>query len=236
MFCFQCQETAKGEGCKIKGVCGKTPEVANLQDLLIFLLKGLSKYTTQLRELGEEYPKANHFIMNSLFMTITNANFDKERFIKQINELYEIRKEVAERIKAKNKSIIFHENCDCMTWEEKDLQKIEDKAAQVGILTCENEDVRSLRELITYGLKGMAAYIEHAANLKYEDVEIFAFMQRALVAISEETSVEELIKLTLECGQFGVKAMALLDKANTSTFGNPEITKVILELGIIQLS
>lgn len=221
MFCFQCQETAQNKGCTVKGVCGKTSDVANLQDLLIFLLKGISRYTVEMRKKGIEVSaKTNHFVMESLFMTITNANFDKERFVTRIQEAIALRDKLA--AEAGN----IAADCDCMTWRGSNLEEMEAKAATVGVLKTENEDVRSLRELLTYGLKGMAAYAEHAVNLGFDDEDIQAFMQEALVATTQELSADELTALVLKCGEYGVKTMALLDKANTSTYGNPEITKV----------
>lgn len=221
MFCYQCQETAMNKGCTVKGVCGKTSDVANLQDLLIYLLKGISRYTVEMRKKGIEVSaQTNHFVMESLFMTITNANFDKERFVTRIQEAIALRDKLA----AKAGSITA--DCDCMTWRGSNLEEMETKAATVGVLKTENEDVRSLRELLTYGLKGMAAYAEHAVNLGFDDNDIQAFMQEALVATTQELSADELTALVLKCGEYGVKTMALLDKANTSTYGNPEITKV----------
>lgn len=228
MFCFQCQETAKNSGCVLKGVCGKTSDVANLQDLLMFLCKGISQYTVRLRAKGIEIPEINKFVTDSLFMTITNANFDKSRFITRVLMAYEMRNE------AKSRLIALGENIDNITyegahWVGETEMEMEEKAKNVGILQCKNEDVRSLRELITYGLKGMAAYDEHAFNLGYESNDIYAFMQRALVATTDDTlSVDELIGLVLETGKYGVEVMALLDKANTGSFGHPEITKVNL--------
>ena len=223
MFCYQCQETAQNKGCTVKGVCGKTSDVANLQDLLIFLLKGISRYTVEMRKKGIEVSaETNHFVMESLFMTITNANFDKERFVTRIQEAIALRDKLA--AEAGN----ITADCDCMTWRGNSLDEMEAKAATVGVLKTENEDVRSLRELLTYGLKGMAAYAEHAVNLGFDDEEIQAFMQEALVATTQELSADELTALVLKCGEYGVKTMALLDKANTSTYGNPEITKVNL--------
>lgn len=220
MFCFQCQETAQGKGCTIKGVCGKPADVANLQDLLIFLLKGISHKTVKMRETGKEVPVAvNRFIIESLFMTITNANFDKERFVERIKEA------IALRDGLKVECVACSE-CDCLNWSADTVEQMEQKAAQVGVLQTENEDIRSLRELITYGLKGMAAYAEHACNLGYEDNTIYEFIQDALVATTQELEVDKLVNLVLGCGEMGVKTMALLDKANTSTYGNPEITKV----------
>src|SRR5574344_1339131 len=220
MFCFQCQETAQGKGCTIKGVCGKTADVANLQDLLIFLLKGISHKTLKMRETGKEVPVAvNRFIIESLFMTITNANFDKERFVERIKEA------IALRDGLKVECVACSE-CDCLNWSADTVEQMEEKAAQVGVLQTENEDIRSLRGLITYGLKGMAAYAEHACNLGYEDNTIYEFIQDALVATTQELEADKLVGWVLRCGDMGVKTMALLDKANTSTYGNPEITKV----------
>ena len=226
MFCYQCQETAAGKGCTVKGVCGKTEDVANLQDLLIYLMKGVSKLTVRLREEGEEMPEVNAFITDGLFMTITNVNFDKQRFVKKIEEAFLIREKVKNRLAEMGDAEVPND-CDCLTWKAETLEEMEEKAKQVGILSTQNEDVRSLRELLTYGIKGLAAYAEHTANLGFEDAEIYAFMQEALVATKNDNlSADELTGLVLKCGSFGVKVMALLDKANTSTFGNPEITKV----------
>ena len=220
MFCYQCQETAQNKGCTIKGVCGKTSDVADLQDLLIFLLKGISIKVVSMRKHGVTVPsEVNRFVMESLFMTITNANFDKERFVKRIHEAIALR----DSLKAEGDESI---SCDCLTWSGNDVQEMEDKAKSVGVLHTENEDIRSLRELLTYGVKGISAYAEHACNLGFEDDSIYKFMEEALVATTEDLSVDKLINLVIECGKMGVTTMALLDKANTSTYGNPEITKV----------
>ena len=231
MFCFQCQETALNKGCTVKGVCGKTSDVANLQDLLLFTLRGISHHTVKLREAGVQIPETtNHFVMESLFMTITNANFDKERFVKRIREAILLRDELAGQVREKGlmpeQSATETASCDCLSWHANSLEEMEAKAATVGVLRTENEDIRSLRELLTYGVKGMAAYAEHASNLGYEEDDIHTFMQKALVATTQDLSVDELTALVLKCGEYGVKTMALLDKANTSTYGNPEITKV----------
>lgn len=228
MFCFQCQETAKNEGCTVKGVCGKTATVANLQDLLVFLCKGISHYTVRLRDRKIEIPEINRFITDSLFMTITNANFDKSRFITRILMAYELRNAAKEKYLSSGGDIneIAFEGA---FWTGEREEEMAEKAEQVGILTTENEDIRSLRELTIYGLKGMAAYAEHAYNLGYTDDGIYAFMQKALVATADDSlSVDELTGLVLETGQYGVQVMALLDKANTSSYGNPEITMVNL--------
>ena len=226
MFCYQCQETAKGTGCTVKGVCGKTEDVANLHDLLIYLMKGISKLTVRLREKGEEMPEVNKFITDGLFMTITNVNFDKQRFVKKIEEAFRVCEKVQNRLAVLGITDALN-NFKGLDWKERTVEEMEEKAKQVGILSTQNEDVRSLRQLLTYGIKGLAAYTEHAANLGFEDTEIYAFMQEALVATQDDhLSADELTGLALKCGSFGVKVMALLDKANTSTYGNPELTKV----------
>lgn len=226
MFCYQCQEAAKGLGCEVKGVCGKTPEVAALQDLLVYQVKGLSQFTTALRLVEIENDAANTFITDSLFMTITNANFDHERFVTRIREGFKLRSELKAAL-AENKIEIQHS--DLTTWTALTAAEMEQKALSVGVLTTENEDVRSLRELIIYGLKGMAAYLEHAQNLGYNDTTVHAFIQKALVATTNDSlTADELTALTLETGKYGVSVMALLDNANTTTFGNPEITTVNL--------
>ncbi len=228
MFCFQCQETAKGTGCTIKGVCGKTDDVANMQDLLMFLLKGISIYTKAARENNVEYdPKINKFIFDGLFATITNANFDKKVFIERVREGLEIRNKV--RLALKDAGIELDESKlhESATWQAFTPDEYERKAGDVGVLKTENEDVRSLRELITYGVKGLAAYTEHAYNLEQENEELYKFMQDALVATTDDSlTADDLVALTLETGKYGVEAMALLDKANTTAYGNPEITKV----------
>jgi len=228
MFCFQCQETSKNEGCVLKGVCGKTSDVANLQDLLTYLCKGISHYMVRLRALNIEIPEIDRFIADSLFMTITNANFNKNRFVTRILMAYQMRDTARERLVSaggKTNDITF----DGAYWTGKTEEEMNEKAPKVGVLTTEDKDVRSLRELTIYGLKGMAAYAEHAFNLGFEDREIYAFMQRALVATTDNSlSIDELTALVLETGSYGVKVMELLDKANTSNYGNPEITKVNL--------
>lgn len=230
MFCFQCQETAHNTGCTKIGVCGKTPEVSDLQDLLLYLTKGIAQYTTRLRDERQiELPEANLFIINGLFMTITNANFDGPRFEKEIILAQQVRDAARER--AINEGIDVSDlSCGCATWHGTTLAAMLEKAKTVGVLSTKDEDIRSLRELLMYGLKGMAAYAEHAYNLGSQDQSIVAFLQRALVATTQELSGDELTALVLECGQYGVKVMALLDEANTSRYGNPEITKVSLDV------
>lgn len=224
MFCFQCQEAAKGTGCTIKGVCGKSDDLANMMDLLMFTMKGMSVYSTALREQKQyENPIVNKFIFDGLFATITNANFDKKVFETRILRSLELRNML--KAEAEKQGVKVDTSFEGCTWTGNPDQ-FEAKAATVGVLTEKNEDIRSLRELVIYGIKGMAAYTEHAYNLGHEDVANYAFMQRALAATTQNLSVDELVALTLETGKFGVGAMALLDKANTSNYGNPEITKV----------
>jgi len=226
MFCFQCQETAKGTGCTIAGVCGKTEKVANMQDLLVFVVKGMSFYTTRLRELGIENDVANKFIIDSLFMTITNANFDQERFVNRIREGLKLR-EVLKKTLIKAGGKVPAAPDDSATWTGETVEEFEAKNVSIGVLSTKNEDIRSLRQLVTYGLKGMAAYTEHAYNLGFEDKSIYKFIQDSLVATTDGSlGADQLVALVLETGRFGVTAMALLDKANTTKYGNPEITKV----------
>ena len=225
MFCYQCQETAGGNGCTKVGVCGKKPEVANLQDLLVYVLKGVSLYNLEARKLGLNTKKADHAIMEDLFATITNANFDRDVFIKLIKEALEIREEVKQSVKEAGGKVDFDH--DAANWFSDSVEEFDKKSKEVGVLSTKDEDVRSLRELSIYGLKGLAAYAEHARNLDYESDEIYQFMQQTLVdTIDESLTVDELIALVLDTGKHGVDTMALLDKANTETYGNPEITKV----------
>lgn len=249
MFCYQCQETAKGTGCTMRGVCGKTADVSNLQDLLMYTLKGISVYALEARQAKIATPEADKFIMEGLFSTITNANFDKEHFVVLVKQALIVRDNVKDAlVKAGIKVEAANDNTksiwsklagwftadgaaeashDSTLWFADNASEFERKAATVGILATENEDVRSLRELLTYGVKGMAAYAEHAYTLGYMEDAIFAFMEKALVAtINDKLSADELVALVMECGKYGVDVMALLDKANTSTYGNPEITKV----------
>lgn len=225
MFCYQCQETAKGSGCTVRGVCGKTSDVANLQDLLLFILKGIAHYRVQLRALDAVDQSADRFILDGLFMTITNANFDKQRFVEKIKEAIKLREQLKQTFLDKGgkpEKITF----EGAFWTANTLEEMESKAGFVGVLSTENEDIRSLREMLTYGMKGMAAYTEHAYNLGHENPSIYEFIDRGLVATTLPLSADQLVQMVLECGKNGVDAMALLDKANTDTYGNPEITKV----------
>ena len=225
MFCYQCQETAGCKGCTMSGVCGKKPDVAAMQDLLVYVTKGISAVTTALRQEGKQVSaEINHLITLNLFTTITNANFDKEN-IEAIIRATLIEKDVLLAQIADPSGLPKAAKWNGSgNWEE--------KAATVGVLSTENEDIRSLRELITYGLKGLSAYAKHANVLLKDDEEVDAFLQRALAAtLDDNLSVEELIALTMETGKHGVSGMALLDKANTEAYGNPEITKVNIGVG-----
>lgn len=224
MFCFQCQEAAKGTGCTIKGVCGKDDETANRMDLLLFVTKGVSVVATLLRNAGVEIPShIDHFVVDALFSTITNANFDIESITKRIVEGITLRDRLKEEAR---KQAIELPIIDELVWIG-DESSFEGKALTVGILREANPDIRSLKELTIYGLKGMAAYVEHAGNLGFEDKDLHRFIQYALAeTLRKDLSAEQLTALVLETGSYGVKAMALLDKANTSSYGNPEITQV----------
>jgi hydroxylamine reductase len=226
MFCFQCQETAKGTGCTISGVCGKTDKVANMQDLLIFALKGISFYATRLDESEETVTKTGRFISESLFMTITNANFDQGRIVSRIKEALKLREELKAKLVNSGKKITENlpENA---TWNASTVEEFEVKAPFVGVLATNDPDVRALRELVIYGLKGMAAYAEHAKNLGFEEKSIYSFINKALAATIDDTlATDQLLALVLETGKYGVDVMALLDKANTTRYGNPELTHV----------
>ncbi|MEG1807074.1 MAG: hydroxylamine reductase [Cetobacterium sp.] len=232
MFCFQCQETAGNKGCSVIGVCGKKATTSNLQDLLIYTAKGISIYRENLsledrkdnKELNSEI---DYFITNSLFITITNANFDDDAISAQIAEGLKIRDKVKTLVESKGIEIKRLKNHDAATFVVNTVAEMNEKALTVGVLSTENEDVRSLRELIVYGLKGMAAYYEHSVNLGYEKEEIVMFIEKALVStLDNSLEVGDLVALTLETGKFGVDVMGLLDSANTGKFGNPEITEV----------
>ncbi len=225
MFCYQCQETAGCKGCTMVGVCGKKPDVAAMQDLLVYVSKGISAVTTALRKEGKPVAAAiNHLITLNLFTTITNANFDKESIEARVRATLDTKKELLSQL---NSTANLPE---AALWDG--FGDWEEKAKTVGVLSTENEDIRSLRELITYGLKGLSAYSKHANVLLQDDEEVDAFLQRALAATLDDTlDVDALIALTLETGKYGVSGMALLDKANTTAYGNPEITKVNIGVG-----
>ncbi|WP_411679175.1 hydroxylamine reductase [Clostridium thailandense] len=249
MFCYQCQEAANCKGCTVKGVCGKTEDLAKSQDLLIYITKGISVFSTKARELGVDNKEVNKFIVEGLFATITNANFDRNIFIERIRRGLQLREEVKQQyINAGGKLTESKENTswlkkifgfggakkeedlnlpEAAVWFANNVNEFDAKAETVGVLATKDEDIRSLRELLIYGLKGMAAYIKHANNLGYDDKNLHGFMQKALAAtLDDSIAVDGLIALVLEAGKYGVDAMALLDKANTESYGNPEITKV----------
>ena len=221
MFCYQCQETAKCSGCTISGVCGKKPEVARMQDLLIYVTKGLSAVTTRLREEGTAVDKkVNHLVTVNLFTTITNANFDLETITKDVEKTLAVKTDLLKELKNTDNLP------EAATWTAS-RDEFDAKAATVGVLSTKNEDIRSLRELITYGLKGLAAYSKHANALLEDDEDVDAFIQKALTkTLDDSLTVDDLVALTLETGKYGVQGMALLDKANTEAYGNPEITTV----------
>lgn len=232
MFCYQCQETANGTGCTIAGICGKKDDLANMQDLLVYVVKGLGIVHTEARELGLKHSKVDEFIVNSLFMTITNANWDKTDFYNKVRDGLNIREEIKSSIEKAGSQLA--NRSDFVTWYGETSLEFENKAAsqEVSILATKDEDIRSLRELITYGLKGLAAYLQHAAHLGYKEDTLYAFMQKTLSQITDDTlTLDELIALSMEVGKYGVHGMELLDTANTSTYGHPEVTKVNIGVG-----
>ncbi|HBE84840.1 MAG TPA: hydroxylamine reductase [Lachnoclostridium sp.] len=220
MFCYQCQETAKNTGCTIKGVCGKNEEVAKLQDLLVYAVKGISEIVVKTKTNAAELHTINHEVLTSLFITITNANFDAEAIEKQIVKVLGLRDQLA-------KDTGYNGNQDAAVFTVDSRESMLSKASFVGVLATENEDIRSLRELIIYGIKGLAAYTEHAFNIGKEDVSIYSFIYEGMAAtLDDSLTADDLVALTLKTGEYGVKGMALLDEANTSRYGNPEITSV----------
>jgi hydroxylamine reductase len=226
MFCYQCQETAKGTGCTIAGVCGKKEDVANMQDLLVFVTKGISVLANAARKQNYKVDeKINRFVFESLFITITNANFDKEAITQKVREGLKMR-DVFKSELEKNGIELPNPLHSSVTWFSDDTSEMERKSMLVGVLSIENEDIRSLKELLTYGIKGIAAYAEHAYNLGKVNEEVFAFMQKGMAATTKDLDADTLTAMVLECGKYGVEVMALLDAANTSAYGNPEITEV----------
>ncbi len=239
MFCFQCQETAKGQGCTVRGVCGKDPQVAALQDLTLYLLKGISILGTQARALGIVDPKADEFVMEGLFATITNANFDPQRFVAWTNQAISLRDGLRSRLQQAKPDLFATTLRDLpamVTWvpQHGDVADLVSQGVVAGVNSDPNlnEDIRSLRELLIYGLKGLAAYTHHAFVLDYHNDELLAFMQEALAATTDaQVGADALVGLVMRCGQMGVTAMALLDQANTSTYGHPEPTMV--NIGVV---
>ncbi|MBN2787627.1 MAG: hydroxylamine reductase [Paludibacteraceae bacterium] len=225
MFCNQCQETAKNTACTIKGVCGKTEETANLQDLLLFASQGLAYLTVEARKQGIDTNMQSKHIVNNLFMTITNANFDEKLILKAVKETLRYRDELNQKLSlsVKHPSLI---------WQPSSESDYYDKATEIGTLLLDSdEDIRGLKQYVLYGLKGMAAYAEHAFNLGFEEQDIFDFTEQTLIMISQPLSLDEALNWLVRTGEYGVKVMALLDKANTSAFGNPEITQVNIGVG-----
>ena len=239
MFCYQCQETAKGTGCTSIGVCGKTSETSGLQDLLLYIEKGVAAYSAIFRKEGKAKEliknKVNRYLINSLFITITNANFDDVAILDEIKAGLKLREELKTLATDEEKKEAEKYGTNLVNWyyeSDEDLIKFSENQSVVGVLRTENEDVRSLRELIMYGLKGMAAYAEHAFNLGKTSEEIFAFIEEALLGTMDDSlNAEQLVALTMKTGEYGVKVMALLDEANTSALGTPEITKVKIGAG-----
>lgn len=224
MFCFQCQETAKNQGCTVKGVCGKPEETADLQDLLIYVCKGISVYAEKLREKGSVDREAGNFICKALFVTITNAAWDDEVITEKVGEALKVR----DAVKAKLGDDLPADLPDCATWSSDDKNEIMAKALadEMRITAVENEDVRSLRELLIIGCKGIAAYAEHAAILGHEKDDIYGFIMQALASTTKDLSVDEMVGLVMKAGETAVSTMALLDQANTEAYGHPEITEV----------
>ena len=235
MFCFQCQETAKNTGCTVKGMCGKPEDLANLHDLLIYVLRGISIYGEKAKEIGIVDKSAGLFIAQGLFSTITNVNWKTEWFVDEIKEGLKIREDLKTRFlaayKEKKGDKFSEELHDSATWYSDDEGEFHEKAKSVGVLATENEDVRSLRELLIIGLKGVAAYADHAAILGHDDDVIYAFIMEALASTTKNLSVDEMVAMVMKCGEIAVNTMALLDKANTSAYGNPEITEVNIGVG-----
>ena len=233
MFCFQCQETAKNEGCTVKGVCGKTDEVSNLQDVLVFAAKGVAAYSSQLRNAGKRYDKVDEYLYRSLFISITNANFDGAEIIEAIKEGVNLRNFLKSELEKEGIALEpKYENDFLTTYEYSENDDLVELAKKVGVLRTENIDVRSLREMVLYGLKGMAAYGFHAYNLGSTDNDIYKFYEKALLAtVDDSLSAEELTALVFETGEYGVKVMALLDGANTSAYGTPVATEVNIGVG-----
>lgn len=230
MFCFQCQEAAKGTGCTVKGVCGKESSTANLQDLLLYVLKGISIYGEKADDLGIADREVGVFLTKALFATITNANFDDGRFIALIRDGLKIRenlkKDFLREYKNKHGEDFNEKLHDSTIWFSEDVSEFHEKAEKIGVRSTENEDVRSLRELLIYGIKGIAAYTEHAGVLGQHDESIYKFIMEGLASTTRDLAVDEMVALVLKAGEMGVKCMALLDKANTETYGHPEITEV----------
>ncbi len=235
MFCFQCQETAKNQGCTVKGVCGKPEETANLQDLLIHVLKGIGVYGEKAAELGVLDQATGKSVSESLFSTISNVNWKDDWFISRIKDALNVREDIKGKFLAayqeKNGQAFSEALPDAATWSSQDASTFQAKAKEVGIMATENEDVRSLRELLIIGLKGVAAYADHAAILGYENDDIYRFFMEALASTTKDLTVDEMVGMVLKCGETAVTTMALLDEANTTTYGHPELSEVNIGVG-----
>ena len=235
MFCFQCQETAKNTGCTVKGVCGKPEDTANLQDLVVYTLRGLAVYEEKAGELGVSNKENGLFTAQALFTTITNANWDNDRFVVLVREILKRREALKDKVLAAYKEKNGKDSDESLhhsaTWFSDDMAEFEEKAKSVGVLATENEDVRSLRELLIIGLKGIAAYADHAAILGVEKDEIYNFIMEALASTTKDLSVDEMIGLVMKAGEVAVTTMAALDEANTAAYGHPEITEVNIGVG-----
>jgi len=225
MFCYQCQEASRGAGCTLRGTCGKTDDTARMQDLLMYALKGIALVNAEARKAGINDEETDSFVIEGLFSTITNVNFDKNYFVEKVKEALALRESIKAQLQRINVNV--EDLHDSVKWYADSEEEFDRKAQQVGILSTENEDIRSLQSLVTFGVKGMAAYAYHAANLGYKDPDISKFIEKALIAtLDDSMTVNDYVSLTMETGKYGVDVMALLDKANTATYGNPEITRV----------
>jgi len=235
MFCFQCQETAKNQGCTVKGVCGKSEDTANLQDLLIYALRGIAVYGEKAKELGIHDKETGLFVAQALFTTITNANWDNDRFTAMIKEALKRRETLKEKFlsayKKENGKNFDEKLHHSATWFSDNTAEFNEKAKSVGVLSTKDEDVRSLREILIIGLKGVAAYADHAALLGYEKEDIYDFLMEALASTTKNLSVDDMVALVIKTGEVSVNTMALLDEANTSAYGNPEISEVNIGVG-----
>ncbi len=231
MFCYQCQEAAKNTGCTTKGICGKSPEVSALLDVLTYTAKGVAIFSNALRENGYSNEDSNHYLLDALFTSITNVNFDNDSICDKILKGLALRDSLREKTGTENIQVPFSTH-DAATWTGNTMEDFIKKAQETGVLSTKDENIRSLRELLIYGVKGIAAYADHACNLGFEDEKIHRFIEKALIStINPDISMQEYVNLVMECGEYGVKTMALLDKAHTTTYGHPEMTRVNIGTG-----
>lgn len=232
MFCFQCQETANNSGCTVRGVCGKSERTANLQDLLIYVLKGISILGLEVKRIERIDKSIGLFVAKSLFATITNSNFDDERFISLIKEGLDIKNKLKMRLLSVSDQMDFFKNIpDCVIWHSDSVEKFHEKAKEVGFLSILDEDIRALKAFIIYGCKGISAYADHAAILGFEEQEVYDFLMEGLAATTQDLSIKELLGVLEKTGECAVRTMSLLDKANCESFGHPEITRVNIGVG-----